>query len=151
MAAYYVLSTDASIGPSGKAAIGAVLRQRLRKGKPSTVIAYISRKIDTDDISTAEYRALIEGLRLAATYEPTTLRVFTDSDFIPDQINSQDPKLSPAMKPLYKQAMRQIDRIGKKRVKVLWLPRDMNTEADQRAADAFFERNDNAWHRPRFT
>ncbi len=151
MAAFYVLNTDASIGPSGKAAIGIVLRQKLRQGKPLTVIAFISKRIDTDDISTAEYRALIEGLRLAVPYEPTTLRVFTDSNFIPDQIHDPDPKLSPAMRPLYKQAMRLINRIGKERVKVLWVPRDMNTEADQRAADAFFDRKGDAWVRPTST
>ena len=32
MAAFYVLNTDASIGPSRKAAIGVVLRQKLRQG-----------------------------------------------------------------------------------------------------------------------
>jgi ribonuclease HI len=152
MAAFYVLNTDASIDPSGKAAIGVVLRQKLRKGKPLSVIAFISKKIDTDDIATAEYRALIEGLRLALPYEPTTLRVFTDSDFIPQEINHPDPKFkSPARKRLYNQAQRQINLIGKERVRVLWVPRDMNIEADQRAADAFFVRRGDAWVRPTST
>src|SRR4051812_1829232 len=124
MAAFYVLNTDASIGPSGKAAIGVVLRQKLRQGKPLTVIAFLSKKIDADDIAAAEYRALIEGLRLAVSYQPTTLRVFTDSDFLPGQIHASDPKFkTPAMKRLYKQAWKLIDRIGKDRVKVLWVPR----------------------------
>ena len=152
MAAFYVLNTDASIGPSGKAAIGVVLRQRLRKGTPLTVIAFISKRIDTDDIATAEYRALIEGLRLAVPYEPSTLRVFTDSDFIPEEINDPPPKFkSPARKRLYNQAQRQINLIGRGKVKVLWVPRDMNAEADQRAADAFFERQGDAWVRPTST
>ena len=60
MAAFYVLNTDASIGPSRKAAIGVVLRQKLRQEKPLTVIAFISKRVDTDDIATAEYLALIE-------------------------------------------------------------------------------------------
>lgn len=149
MAAFYVLNTDASIGPSGKAAIGVVLRQKLRQGKPLTVVAFLSKRIDTDDIAIAEYRALIEGLRLAVPYEPTTLRVFTDSNFIPEEINDPPPKFkSPARRRLYNQAQRQINLIGKERVKVLWVPRDMNTEADQRAADAFFERRGDAWFRP---
>ena len=101
MAAFYVLNTDASIGPSGKAAIGVVLRQA-SPSQSLTVIAFISKRIDTDDIATAEYRALIEGLRLAVLYEPTTLRVFTDSDFIPEQINDPDPKFkTTAMRRLY--------------------------------------------------
>jgi ribonuclease HI len=70
MAAFYVLNTDASIGTS-TAAIGVVLRQKLRQGKPLTVVAYISKRIPKCDIATAEYRALIEGLRLAVPYEPT--------------------------------------------------------------------------------
>ena len=85
-------------------AIGVVLRQKLRQGKPLTVIAFISKRIDTDDIATAEYRALIEGLRLAVPNEPTTLRVFTDSNFIPDQITTRTRSSSPAMRPLYKLA-----------------------------------------------
>ncbi len=151
MAAFYVLNTDASIGTS-KAAIGVVLRQKLRQGKPLTVVAYISKRIPKCDIATAEYRALIEGLRLAVPYEPTTLRVFTDSNFIPEQINDPDPKFkSPAMRRLYNQAQRQLNLIGKERVKVLWVPRDMNTEADQRAADAFFVRRGDVWVRPTST
>jgi ribonuclease HI len=152
MAAFYVLNVDASIGPSRKAAIGVVLRQKPGKGKPLKVIAFLSKKVDTDDITTAEYLALIEGLRLAARFEPTTLRVFTDSDVVPQQINASDPKFSsPALKRLFDRAWRLINRIGKERVKVLWVPRDMNTEADQRAADAFFERKGDAWFRPTST
>jgi len=78
--------------------------------------------------------------------------VFTDSNFIPDQIKDPHPEFkSPAMRPLYKRAMRLINRIGEERVKVVWVPRDMNTEADQRAADAFFERKGDAWVRPKST
>jgi len=55
------------------------------------------------------------------------------------------------MRPLYTQAWRLINRIGKERVRVLWVPRDMNTEADQRAADAFFVRKGDAWVRPTST
>ena len=78
--------------------------------------------------------------------------MFTDSNFIPDQIDDPDPKFeSAAMKPLYKRAMRLINRIGKERVKVLCVPRDMNAEADQRAADAFFERKGDVWVRPTST
>jgi ribonuclease HI len=149
MAAFYVLNTDASIGPSGKAAIGVVLRQKLRRGSPLTVIAFISKRVDADDIGEAEYIALIEGLRLAVPYEPTTLRVFTDSDSIPEQINDPNPKFkTPAIRRLYNRAQRQLNLIGRERVKVLWVPRDMNSEADQRAADAFFERRGDVWFRP---
>lgn len=148
MAAFYVLNTDASIGTS-MAAIGVVLRQKLRQGKPLTVVAYISKRIPMCDIATAEYRALIEGLRLAVPYEPTTLRVYTDSDFIPEELTGPEPKFkSPARRSLYKQAQKQLKLIGKKRVQVLWVPRDMNAEANQRAADAFFERNGDVCFRP---
>ena len=47
--------------------------------------------------------------------------------------------------------MGQIDFIGKERVKVLWVPREMNTEANQRAADALFVRKGDAWVRPAAT
>lgn len=42
MAAFHVLNTDAAWRPSGEAAIGVVLRQKLKKGGPLTVIDYIS-------------------------------------------------------------------------------------------------------------
>jgi ribonuclease HI len=152
MAAFYVLNTDALIGPSRKAAIGVVLRQKLRQGRPLTVVAFLSKRIDTDDIATAEYRALIEGLRLAAPYEPTTLRVFTDSNFIPDQINDPDPEVQvTGYETAVQPGVAPDQSHRKERVKVLWVPRDMNTEADQRAADAFFVRKGDAWVRPTST
>jgi ribonuclease HI len=153
MAAFYVLNTDASIGTS-KAAIGVVLRQKPGKGKPLKVVAYISKSLPKCDIATAEYLALIGGLRLAARFNPTTLRVFTDSDFIPNEIDHPDPTFKPpqARRHLYDRAKQQIDLIGRERVKVLWVPRDMNAEADQRAADAFFERKrGGVWVRPTST
>src|SRR5262245_37917009 len=112
------------MGPPGKAGIGVVLRRRLSKGKPPKVIAYISKIIDANDITTAEYVALIEGLRLAARYKPETLRVFTDSDFIPKEIDPPDPGFKPpeTRRHLYDRAKHQIKLIGEKRVDVLWVP-----------------------------
>jgi hypothetical protein len=51
------------------------------------------------------------------------------------------------MKPLHAEVRRLLAEIGEQ-VKISWLPRELNREADQRASDAFFKKVDNAWLSP---
>ena len=53
------------------------------------VIAYISERIDEKKIQRAEYRALIEGLKLAQKHDPTNLQVFVDSASVADQVTGR--------------------------------------------------------------
>jgi ribonuclease HI len=143
MAAYHVLNTDASkrnpSNPSSDAAIGVVLRQRVPKGRPLVVLAYVSKSVGALSVQEAEYRALIEGLKLAQQYDPTDLYAFVDSSFIARQLGAPAPKVkAKSIKPLYQEARELIDSFGG-RITVSWVPREMNAEADQRAADALLQ------------
>ena len=152
MPAFLVLNTDASKprenDSSSETAIGVVLRQRRRARDPLKVIDYISEMIDPVPIQEAEYRALIEGLKLASAHNPTLasahnptdLHVYVDSESVVKQVNAK-ARVRANMKPLHAQVLDLIDRLEDDRIRVSisWVPRDINLEADQRAADAFLE------------
>jgi ribonuclease HI len=146
---WHVLNTDASRPEvSGEAAIGVILRQKPRQNAPMKVIAYISEVVGHLEIQQAEYRALIEGLKLARLHEPTNLHVFVDSATMAEQVRDKAPKLNKSMKHLHAEARQHLDNMGAERMRINWLPRELNREADQRAADAFFKRVGNAWVGP---
>jgi ribonuclease HI len=149
MAGWLVLNTDASKPKaSGDAAIGAILRQKPRPTAPMKVVAYISKVVGPVEIQEAEYHALIEGLKLALRHHPDDLQVFTDSAIVADQIRQEAPRMKSYMKPLHAKVRRLLAEIGERQVRISWLPRELNREADQRASDAFFKRVDNAWLSP---
>lgn len=141
MSAFHVLTTDASKRPSGEVAIGVVLRQKGRKGGPLTVVDYISRTIRAESITEAEYKALIKGLELAQKHEPTDLYVYSDSAWVVKQVNEPEPifkkKNREKLEPLHRRARDLIKALGEQLKTISYLPREMNAEADQRAADAF--------------
>ncbi|MEA2579455.1 MAG: ribonuclease [Actinomycetota bacterium] len=149
MARWLVLNTDASKPEaSGDAAIGVILRQKPRATAPMKVVAYISEVVGRLEIQQAEYHALIEGLKLALRYHPDDLQVFTDSAIVADQICQEAPRMKAYMKPYHAEVRRLLDEIGEGQVRTSWLPRELNREADQRASDAFFKQDGNAWFRP---
>jgi ribonuclease HI len=150
MAGWYVLNTDASKPKvSGDAAIGAVLRQKPKPTAPMKVLAYISKVIGPLTIQEAEYRALIEGLKLALQYGPDDLQVFVDSAVIAEQVRQEAPRINPPnMKSSHAEARQLLTQIGDENVRISWLPRELNREADQRASDAFFKQVGNAWFGP---
>jgi ribonuclease HI len=141
MSAFHVLNTDASMR-SGEVAIGVVLRQKRPKGGPLTVIGYISKKIRVDSITEAEYKALIKGLELARYHKPTDLYVYSDSASVVNQVNEERPRFKnnrEKLEPLHRRVHDLRKELGEqlKTISISYLPREMNTEADQRAADAF--------------
>ena len=149
MARWLVLNTDASKPEaSGDAAIGAILRQKPRPTAPMRVVAYISEVIGPMEIQKAECHALIEGLKPALRHHPDDLQVFTDSAIVADQIRHEAPRMKSYMKPLHAEVRRLLAEIGERQVRISWLPRELNREADQRASDAFFKKVDNAWLSP---
>ena len=149
MAGWLVLNTDASKPKaSGDAAIGAILRQKPRPTAPMKVVAYISEVVGPVEIQEAEYHALIEGLKLALRHHPDDLQVFTDSAIVADQIRHEAPRMKSYMKPLHAEVRQLLAEIGERQVRISWLPRELNREADQRASDAFFKKVDNAWLSP---
>jgi ribonuclease HI len=125
MSAFHVLNTDASRRPSGEVAIGVVLRQKLKKGGPLTVVDYVSRTIRVESITEGEYQALIEGLELAQDHEPTDLFVYSDSASVVTQVNQPKPKFKrnrEKLEPLHTRVRGLMEGLGERLKGISYLP-----------------------------
>src|SRR6478735_8323811 len=84
----YLMNADGSgtgtIDNPAQGAIGVVLRD-----PDGHVIAEISKRIGPAINTVAEYRALIEGLKLARSRGIQRIRVFLDSELVVDQLNGR--------------------------------------------------------------
>lgn len=129
----YLLSTDGSgTGPfsdPSEGAIGVVLRN-----PRGFVVATLSRPIGPATNTTAEYRALIEGLRLALQRGVYRIRVFVDSELLVDQLQGRAEVRKDHIRPLHQEATDLLSSFSDCRIS--WIPRAWNTEADVLAAAA---------------
>lgn len=81
----HLFTDGGSRGNPGQAAIGCVLED---PSKGETLREhYETIGIQTNNV--AEYRALIEGLRIALKYHPNHLKAFMDSELIVKQLNGE--------------------------------------------------------------
>jgi ribonuclease HI len=132
----YLLNTDGgnSGNPLGRAAIGALLRtRRLVK------VDQISKEIGPATHNVAEYRALIEGLELARHHDVQRIRVYMDSELVVDQMNGVSAVKQAHLKELHKDASTL--RALFKNIRISWVPREMNAEADQLVRDVLDRRD----------
>jgi ribonuclease H / adenosylcobalamin/alpha-ribazole phosphatase len=132
---FYVLKTDGGITAeqgqvSGPAAIGVVLKDHKYR--------------DVDEMSEpiglarnhheAEYKALIAGLELARRHGIDRIRVFSDSTLVVNTVNG-DWNLQPEdLKDLCVKAGLLVKEFAD--IKLSWVPREMNLEADALAGRA---------------
>ena len=128
---YYLLNTDGgnSGDPLGRAAIGALLRTRRL-----VTVAQISRPIGPATHNVAEYRALIEGLKLARDHGIQRIRVFMDSELVVDQVNGVSAVRQARLTELHEVASGL--RAQFQSIRISWVPREMNAEADRLVRDA---------------
>jgi ribonuclease HI len=135
----YLLNTDGGYAYEGQrragdplpvAAIGALLRTRrlVPVGDP------ISEVIGRATHNEAEYQALIRGLTLAHEYGIKQLRVYMDSELVVDQLNCRSAVREPRLMKLHAVASSLVDSF--KNIRVSWVPREMNVEADRLVRDA---------------
>lgn len=136
---YYLLNTDGGMAsghgrrrsgdPLGLAAIGALLRT------PRLVtLAQISKAIGPATHNVAEYRALIEGLKLARDYGIQRIRVYMDSELVVDQVNGVSAVKQAHLIELH-EAARSLVALFQS-IRISWVPREMNAEADRLVRDA---------------
>jgi ribonuclease HI len=130
-----VLQTDGGIvatpgGPSGEAAIGAVL-----KNSDNLLVEAISESIGVaNDHHVAEFRALVEGLRMAQRHGVDKIRVYVDSELVVKSVRDDGNLESVELQKLQAEA-RELYRSFTDR-ELSWVPREMNTEADLLAGAA---------------
>ena len=128
---YYLLNTDGgnSGDPLGRAAIGALLRTRRL-----VTVDQISKEIGPATHNVAEYRALIAGLKLAHGYGIQRIRVYMDSELVVEQVNGLSAVRQAHLSELHKDARSLVALF--KSIRISWVPREMNREADRLVNDA---------------
>jgi ribonuclease H / adenosylcobalamin/alpha-ribazole phosphatase len=131
---YYLLNTDGGMASNGRhrragdpldqAAIGALLRTRRL-----ATVAQISKAIGPATHNVAEYRGLIEGLKLARDHGIERIRVYMDSELVVDQVNGVCAVRQAHLGELHEAATSLVALFES--IRISWVPREMNAEADQ--------------------
>jgi ribonuclease H / adenosylcobalamin/alpha-ribazole phosphatase len=133
---YFLLNTDGGVDgwrrsadPLRPAAIGLVLRTRRLR-----TVDRLSKAIGPASHHEAEYRALIEGLEVAHAHRVRHLRVYMDSELVVDQMNDRSAVRKSGLRKLHEVARSLAARFES--IRISWVPREMNAEADQLVRDA---------------
>jgi ribonuclease HI len=129
----YLLNTDGSgtgtADNPAEGAIGVVLRD-----PDGHLIAEISKRIGPAINTVAEYRALIEGLKLARSRGIQRIRVFLDSELVVEQVNGRAKVGKEHIRPLHTEACSLLQEFPN--IRISWVPRKWNVEADALATKA---------------
>jgi ribonuclease HI len=87
------------------------------------------KRFDQGTHNTAEYEALILGLRLALKHGARRVVVMGDSTLVVKQVNGEWKTKNQTLRPLRAQAVELLERFESARVK--WIPREENQRADK--------------------
>jgi ribonuclease HI len=115
-------------GNPGPMAIGAVLLENGKKVKE------ISKNIGIGTNNIAEWKALIEGLKLAAAHDCNELEVRGDSQLIIRQISGKYKVKSDNLIPLFNEARKLCGNF--KKIDFKWIKRDENNYTDSMVNNA---------------
>lgn len=133
----YLLNTDGSgtgtVERPAEGAIGVVLRD-----PHGRTVDEISEPIGPAINTVAEYQALIRGLNLARSHGIERLRVYLDSELVVDQVNGRARVGKEHLRPLHEEACSLLAVFPN--VRVSWVPRKWNSEADALASQALVRR-----------
>ncbi len=121
----HLFTDGGSRGNPGQAAIAAILEDPMR----GTVLREHYERIGIETNNVAEYRALIEGLKIAERYHPNRLICHLDSELVVRQLNGEYrvkmPTLQPLVEEIQELSMRFPDIVFKH------IPREDNYRADK--------------------
>src|ERR1044072_7527324 len=106
----HLLNTDGSgtgtVDNPAQGAIGVVLRY-----PDGRLIEEISDTIGPAINTVAEYTALIEGLKLAHSYDIERIRVFVDSELVVDQVSGRAKVAKKHIRPLHAEACSLLEKV----------------------------------------
>ena len=123
----FVIYTDgASRGNPGLASIGAVVYAE--EEGDLVEVATVSEPIGVDTNNVAEYKAVIEGLKAVAAFDPDRVTLRADSQLLIRQLKGEYRVKAANLKPLFIEAKRLVGSLG--RVKLEHVPREQNKVAD---------------------
>ncbi len=128
-----VYSDGAARGNPGPSGAGAVLVE------PSgQIVDRLGKFLGVRTNNYAEYMGLLLGLKRAQELGVREIEVFTDSELMIRQLGGRYQVRSTSLRPLYDQALKLLN--GFSRVKLVHVPREMNTAADEMSNRAIDER-----------
>lgn len=129
----YLLKTDGSgtgtVDNPAQGAIGVVLMN-----PDGQLIEEVSKPIGPAINTVAEYQALIVGLKLARGRGIQRIRVFLDSELVVDQVNGRAKVAKEHIRPLHAEACSLLQEFPN--IRISWIPRKWNAEADALATKA---------------
>ena len=127
-----IYTDGASRNNPGEAGAGIFI---LRDGEP---VERIARYLGTTTNNIAEYTAAIIGLEQAVKLGASSVNLNADSELLVKQINGQYRVKNEGLKPLHAKIKELIAKIDN--VKVQYIPREKNKEADALANKAIDEK-----------
>jgi len=136
----WVYTDGASHGNPGEAGIGVVIRQY--KGRFS--LREISEYIGWATAAEAEYKAIIRGLQEAAVLGASRVTICCDSTIIVNHINGRMQAHTPTERLLLSEVLDLM--AGFQSVRVMWMDRTKNSEADALATAAIKQHHDDRYN-----
>jgi ribonuclease HI len=127
-----IYSDGASRNNPGEAGAGVYIMQ---DNKP---LEKIARYLGQTTNNIAEYSAAIIGLEHAVKIGASRVKLLADSELLVKQMNGQYKVKNEGLKPLHAKVKELIAKIGS--VEVIYIPREMNKEADALANKAIDEK-----------
>ncbi|MCF7844326.1 MAG: ribonuclease HI family protein [Kiritimatiellales bacterium] len=121
----HLFTDGGSRGNPGQAAIGLIIEDPA-EGK---VIREHGERIGIETNNVAEYRALIEGLKIAKRYHPNRLVCFLDSELIVKQLKGEYRVKMPALKEFFAEIQELV--LEMPLVEFHHIPRADNYKADE--------------------
>lgn len=128
-----VYSDGAARGNPGPAGAGAVLVE-----PNGQVVDRIGKYLGIQTNNFAEYTGLLLGLRRARELGAQEVEVYADSELMIRQLGGRYQVKSTSLRPLYEEALELLN--GFSRVKLVHVPREMNSAADEMSNRAIDER-----------
>lgn len=130
----FVNVDGSSHGNPGESAIGVLVTDE--KGQTLTQVAKIIGRATSE---VAEYKALLEGIRLATELAPEEAVFLTDNQLVANQVNGLYPIREPHLEHLNRNALDLLGRLPRWRISLV--DREINHPAHRLAEGAFRERN----------
>ena len=139
----HLFTDGGSRGNPGQAAVGCVLIDQAR----GEIIREHAERIGIETNNVAEYRALIEGLKLATRYHPRTLVCHLGSELIVKQLSGEYRVRMPTLQPL----VEEIQELSQKfsAISFRHIPRKDNWRADALVNKALDEHPSPHFENPR--
>src|SRR5215471_748858 len=128
-----VYSDGAARGNPGPSGAGAVLVDA-----SGTVVDRLGKYLGVQTNNYAEYMGLLLGLKRARELGVREIEVFADSELMIRQLGGRYQVKSPSLRPLYEEALKLLNDFS--RVKLVHVPREMNSAADEMSNRAIDER-----------